>query len=586
MSQTENQQDSSTHSNSESFTSFDKIDALIDVPSSSRKTKIVRLGAKVLETKKEVRKVLPEAQYLGNLEKIIVRDYFPELPKLKAQAEFIDAVARNDHLKIRELQIRYSTRRTDRRTSPSQRPNTSASLFDPATPLEKIKQEGEEGGDKIQGTGNAPYANEEGDNDAFLNGSNKKKKDSLPKKALDNFTVQTYLEKYTSEDNASFEELFELGKKRERVQNAWMYEAEAKHNESLVSRDQPMLEAADEQLVAKIGDSQKFGKREGCKLVNFGAKKHKIVNRLSDDQRPINVDNWSYKARNVVLFNHLDEAPLTMQEHIDRAKTSEIHINKKGTRFKNEQQKAPDQVAMARAAFQNVSKIAGHVDVTGKQVGIESKTIGLVATPTPIPDESPLMTWGEIEGTPFRLDAPEIQPHIENAPTFKIPEMPVREKVAAQIAEKIASSYNNKRKLAMNKIQEIAPKTPKFNASCRSGTSRVGTMSPAARTLLNERLGIRLGTDKLIKFSPSPRGTPTSRTMFSPSIYKLVKPKSEANSGASTPSRLPESNKSTTTINVTDNLLNIPPAAFGNDNGGLSSATSSGGGRPKAADFF
>uniref|UniRef100_A0A915N2W9 Uncharacterized protein n=1 Tax=Meloidogyne javanica TaxID=6303 RepID=A0A915N2W9_MELJA len=560
MSQTKNQQDSSIHSNPESFTSFDKIDALIDVPSSSRKTKVVRLGAKVLETKKEVRKVLPEAQYLGNLEKIIVRDYFPELPKLKAQAEFIDAVARNDHLKIRELQIRYSTRRTDRRTSPSQRPNTSASLFDPATPLEKIKQEGEEGGDKLQETGNAPYANEEGDNDAFLNGSNKKKKDSLPKKALDNFTVQTYLEKYTSEDNASFEELFELGKKRERVQNAWMYEAEAKHNESLVSRDQPMLEAADEQLVAK--------------------------SNTSDDQRPINVDNWSYKARNVVLFNHIDEAPLTMQEHIDRAKTSEIHINKKGTRFKNEQQKAPDQVAMARAAFQNVSKIAGHVDVTGKQVGIESKTIGLVATPTPIPDESPLMTWGEIEGTPFRLDAPEIQPHIENAPTFKIPEMPVREKVAAQIAEKIASSYNNKRKLAMNKIQEIAPKTPKFNASCRSGTSRVGTMSPAARTLLNERLGIRLGTDKLIKFSPSPRGTPTSRTMFSPSIYKLVKPKSEANSGASTPSRLPESNKSTTTINVTDNLLNIPPAAFGNDNGGLSSDTSSVGGRPKAADFF
>jgi len=79
------------------------------------------------------------------------------------------------------------------------------------------------------------------------------------------------LEKYTSEDNASFEELFELGKKRERVrgikvlkffiklilkvQNAWMYEAEAKHNESLVSRDQPMLEAADEQLVAKSNTS-------------------------------------------------------------------------------------------------------------------------------------------------------------------------------------------------------------------------------------------------------------------------------------------------------------------------------------------
>ncbi|KAL7076900.1 hypothetical protein ACQ4LE_003662 [Meloidogyne hapla] len=567
MSLTKQQADSSTHSNSDSFNSFDRIDALIEVPASSRKTKVVRLGAKVLETKKEVRKVLPEAQYIGNLEKIIVRDYFPELPKMKAQAEFLEAVACNDHLKIRELQIRYSTRRTDRRTSPSQRPNTSASLFDPATPLdnkiEDLKQEEGEDGfinkrSKIQEeTGNTPYANEEGDNDAFLNGDKKKKKDSsIPKKALDSFTVQTYLEKYTSEDNASFEELFELGKKREKVQNAWMYEAEKKHNESLVFRSQPMLEAADEQLVDK--------------------------SNVSDDQRPLNVDNWSYKARNVVLFNNIDEAPLTMQEHIDRAKTSEIYINKKATRFKKEQQKAPDQVAMARAAFQNVSKIAGHVDVTGKQVGIESKTIGLVATPTPMPDESPLMTWGEIEGTPFRLDAPEIQPHIENAPTFKIPEMPVREKVAAQIAEKIASSYNNKRKLAMNKIQEIAPKTPKFNASCRSGTSRVGTMSPAARTLLNERLGIRLGTDKLMKFTPSPRGTPNSRTMYSPSIYKLVKPKNEANSGANTP-RLESCSNKVTSGGVTDNLLNIPPAAFGNDSE-LPSTSSAG--RPSAADFF
>ena len=31
---------------------------------------------------------------------------------------------------------------------------------------------------------------------------------------------------------------------------------------------------------------------------------------------------------------------------------------------------------------------------------------GFMATPSPAPgvDESPLMTWGEIEGTPFRLD--------------------------------------------------------------------------------------------------------------------------------------------------------------------------------------
>lgn len=44
---------------------------------------VVVLGAKKLETGKEVRVVLPEEKYLGRLQEIIVRDYFPELPKLK-----------------------------------------------------------------------------------------------------------------------------------------------------------------------------------------------------------------------------------------------------------------------------------------------------------------------------------------------------------------------------------------------------------------------------------------------------------------------------------------------------------------------
>lgn len=68
---------------SNSADSFERIDHLISVPESSRKEKLVLLGAKVLDTEKETRKVLPEEKYVGNLEKLIVRDYFPELPKLK-----------------------------------------------------------------------------------------------------------------------------------------------------------------------------------------------------------------------------------------------------------------------------------------------------------------------------------------------------------------------------------------------------------------------------------------------------------------------------------------------------------------------
>lgn len=62
-------------------------------------------------------------------------------------------------------------------------------------------------------------------------------------------TVDSYLNKYTSEDNASFEELAALHLKKERIRNAWMYEAEERHNKELVTRGTEPIKAADEQLM-------------------------------------------------------------------------------------------------------------------------------------------------------------------------------------------------------------------------------------------------------------------------------------------------------------------------------------------------
>lgn len=67
------------------------------------------------------------------------------------------------------------------------------------------------------------------------------------------------------------------------------------------------------------------------------------------------------------------------------------------------------------------------------------------------------MSWGEIEGTPFRLDAPDISAAVQDAPLFKIPEVPLREKIAQEMSEQIGKRYGGKRKHAMSQIQKIAP---------------------------------------------------------------------------------------------------------------------------------
>jgi len=98
------------------------------------------------------------------------------ISSIQAQAEYMEAVARNDHVKIRELQIRYCTTRSERRTSPFARPSTSStvaggrgmlapspSVFDPDTP-------GPSAGDSLdtRSLQSTPYANRDGDNEALV----------------------------------------------------------------------------------------------------------------------------------------------------------------------------------------------------------------------------------------------------------------------------------------------------------------------------------------------------------------------------------------------------------------------------------
>ena len=132
-------------------------------------------------------KVMDEDEYVQKVEKIIERDFFPELEKLKAQSDYMDARDRKDYETMSRLEEKYS----------GVRPDTGRRMQSPATfdtPLDQPRdtdprrpQQGQEGdaeGDKQEGAGA-----EEG-------------KEELDRVILDKFMVN-----HTSKDNESFIEL-------------------------------------------------------------------------------------------------------------------------------------------------------------------------------------------------------------------------------------------------------------------------------------------------------------------------------------------------------------------------------------------
>lgn len=121
-------------------------------------------------------------------------------------------------------------------------------------------------------------------------------------------------------------------------------------------------------------------------------------------------------------------AKFTPKEIIEKtAKKREIvhentrfHLNP----FNSEKNKEILQQVASEKAHANQGKIGhdGKEILTGQTPRVNG--YGFVKTPSPAPgmgDESPLMTWGEIEGTPFRLDGTDNTPLPKTpGPTFKV----------------------------------------------------------------------------------------------------------------------------------------------------------------------
>ena len=341
--------------------------------------------------KKRKAKVLEEDEYVEKVEKIIERDFFPELDKLKARSDYIDAADRNDTNQMQRLRERFSTSRINRLESPA--------TFD-GTPISRKSE------------------------DVTQNQSDKSEVSSeiSENNELKGVSLDQFLSKHTSEDNESFHDLMEEQREEFERTHAWMFKKD----------EQLSIEDKRSQLALPSIEDQSIDK-----------------NQKKLDSKPL--DGWTYKNENAVFYVP-SGAPLSDTEKIEIAKKERV-INRENTRFKNNPWKVSGEDQRSNLVAAKKEADSGKVGIDGKKLVDPKSTPNVngykmlrLDNPTPQmnPDASPFMTWGEVESTPYRLDGADedvLPIYTGEGPSFKIQDVPKRDRIALELAEKNSKFY-------------------------------------------------------------------------------------------------------------------------------------------------
>ncbi|KAH8871185.1 Protein DGCR14 isoform 2 [Schistosoma japonicum] len=181
---------------------------------------------------------------------------------------------------------------------------------------------------------------------------------------------------------------------------------------------------------------------------------------------------------------------------------------------------------------------------------------------------TPLMTWGELDSTPYRLDDGETTPSVvSGAPAFRIPSPSQREQLAHQLADKASRQRVRDRLEAVKRMQSAASSPSRsllspaalrllassssiinneLNSRPSTGTSCIGdqTSSPHPKVNTPRRVPSDLG---VVRRTNSARLTPHRESVKADVDQKKVSLERGGNLGGKT-----ESSSS-----ITDNLLNL-----------------------------
>ncbi|CAL0315941.1 unnamed protein product [Lupinus luteus] len=416
--------------------------------------------------------VLDEDSYVEALEKIIERDYFPDISKLRDRLDWLEAIKTGDPVQIRDAQLKIIERRhgttkvANSNTLDDRNTRTPGSTFmRNFTPLDEFDEK----------TLKTPALS--------VPDRDKSKGAAVGDGVVDTeLGLDQFLTRYTSEDNHSFSKILEKVNRKRKERFGYLMSEGEKDND------------------------------DGVMGIEGDVKRERITDGYGTSyQPPSTLEGWNYTAKNLLMYHPADrgEVPLTEEERAVRIKGMTKEISRTNTRFHGKvMDSRPKEYVGAEVHY---TPIVGATPVpmslrdaeklkkydledlrkTPNPFYLESEKkaengYSYVKTPSPAPgaDESPFITWGEIEGTPMRLDLEDTPIDIggsADGPHYKIPSAPARDARAHSLSREAARKLRERSKMFSK---------PPLASPVRSGSASpsMRTLSPAAQKFMRNAI--------------------------------------------------------------------------------------------------
>ncbi|KAI9331755.1 nuclear protein Es2-domain-containing protein [Obelidium mucronatum] len=431
-----------------------------------------------LPAPKRPSEIIEEDEHLSNVSRIIERDFFPNLKKLKTQNEFLSAVEEGNLAKAKALGEdlkRMATGSIASGGSGERLRTPSASRLD-ETPI---------------CTGFTPVSSTPKSTSSLS--LNAAKSAEEPRDPTEGLSLDAYQSKYTSEDNESFAQLLDAENEQRRQKYIWFFEKEkGKGGGKLLLEDK-----RDDEEDTRRRIALEEGASGNPALIE--APEHAVAS----------VQTWKYKAKNALMY-YQEPAPMTLADILSKpnSKLPPKSINHSATNFPSTStstnavlraasDRAADRLA-TQEIWRNMAAETPHLFPNGANTSSATGFTFVPSTPSLEPhadiDPEDLMTWGMIEGTPLLVDSGGDH---GNASKFRIPDTPRREALADKLTEKARRDMKLRAEgkssasasSTGNSGQFKKPLDPKIARMASPYTGRM--LSPAAQKILgNTKSGL------------------------------------------------------------------------------------------------